>query len=77
MGDRWHAEVDRSVCVGSGVCVNHAGDAFHLDSARQSRPTTEHRDAGEHVLAAAEGCPVEAITLTLAGSGEVAFPPED
>ncbi|RBL79716.1 ferredoxin, partial [Streptomyces cavourensis] len=35
------------------------------------------RDAGEQVLAAAEGCPVEAITLTLADSGEVVFPPEE
>ncbi|MFH9132648.1 MULTISPECIES: ferredoxin [unclassified Streptomyces] len=77
MGDRWHVEVDRSVCIGSGMCVNHAGDAFHLDSARQSHPTAEDRDAGEEVLAAAEGCPVEAITLTLAGSGEVVFPPEE
>ncbi|MBW3707679.1 hypothetical protein DTB58_27745, partial [Streptomyces griseus] len=50
MGDRWHVEVDRSVCIGSGMCVNHAGDAFHLDSARQSRPTDEDCDAGEHVL---------------------------
>ncbi|MFE5998851.1 hypothetical protein ACFQ6C_18560 [Streptomyces sp. NPDC056454] len=28
-------------------------------------------------IAAAEGCPVRAITLTLAGSGEVVFPPEE
>ncbi|NEE57490.1 ferredoxin, partial [Streptomyces sp. SID8455] len=26
MGDRWHVEVDRSVCIGSGMCVNHAPD---------------------------------------------------
>lgn len=38
MGDRWHVEVDRSVCIGSGMCVNHAPDAFHLDTARQSHP---------------------------------------
>lgn len=77
MGDRWHVEVDRSVCIGSGMCVNHAPEGFQLDSARQSRPTEEDCDAGEHVLAAAEGCPVEAITLTLVGSGEVVFPPEE
>ncbi|MFJ9635189.1 ferredoxin [Streptomyces sp. NPDC101178] len=77
MGDRWHVEVDRSLCIGSGMCVNHAPDAFHLDTARQSHPREEDRDAGEQVLAAAEGCPVEAITLTLVGSGEVVFPPEE
>lgn len=70
-------EVDRSVCIGSGMCVNHAPDGFRLDSARQSHPDVPETDANEQVLTAAEGCPVEAITLTLLGSGEVVFPPED
>jgi ferredoxin len=77
VGDRWHVEVDRGVCIGSGMCVNHAPAAFRLDTARQSRPVEADVDAGEAVLAAAEGCPVEAITLALADSGEVVFPPED
>ncbi|WP_338696055.1 ferredoxin [Streptomyces sp. Q6] len=77
MGDRWHVEVDRSVCIGSGMCVNHAPGSFRLDTARQSRPTEPDVDANEQVLAAAEGCPVEAITLALADTGEVVFPPED
>ena len=44
---------------------------------RQSHPDVPETDANEQVLAAAEGCPVEAITLTLLDSGEVVFPPED
>ncbi|MBM7167355.1 ferredoxin [Streptomyces sp. G44] len=77
MGDRWHVEVDRSVCIGSGMCVSTAPGAFTLDIARQSRPAEPERDADERVLEAAECCPVEAITLTLAGSGEAVFPPEE
>jgi ferredoxin len=77
MGDRWRIEVDRSVCIGSGMCVGHAPDAFDLDSARQSHARATTADAGEKLLAAAENCPVEAITLTLADSGETVFPPED
>ncbi|MCX4551394.1 ferredoxin [Streptomyces sp. NBC_01387] len=77
MGDRWHVEVDRSVCIGSGMCVNHAPDGFALDSARQSHPRSPDTDAHEKVLAAAEGCPVEAITITLLGSGEAVFPPDE
>ncbi|QEV17863.1 ferredoxin [Streptomyces alboniger] len=77
MGDRWHVEVDRSVCIGSGMCVVTAPGGFALDAARQSHPTTPERDADEQILEAAEGCPVEAITITLADSGEVVFPPED
>ncbi|MFI9624502.1 ferredoxin [Streptomyces sp. NPDC052042] len=77
MGDRWAVEVDRGVCIGSGMCVSYAPDAFALDSARQSRPAASETDADEHVLAAAEGCPVEAIMITLAGSGEAVFPPDE
>lgn len=77
MGDRWHVEVDRAVCIGSGMCVNHAPDGFRLDSARQSHPREGELDANERVLAAAEGCPVEAISITLLDGGETVFPPEE
>ncbi|GGT26815.1 ferredoxin [Streptomyces purpureus] len=77
MGDRWHVEVDRSVCIGSAMCLNHAPDGFTLDTARQSHPRHPDSDANEKVLAAAEGCPVEAITITLLDSGEPVFPPEE
>ncbi|MFF9397480.1 ferredoxin [Streptomyces sp. NPDC014744] len=77
MGDRWAVEVDRGLCIGSGMCVNHAPDGFALDTTRQSRPAAPETDADERVLAAAEGCPVEAIMITLADSGEVVFPPEE
>jgi ferredoxin len=77
MGDRWRVEVDRSVCIGSAMCVHHAPEGFALDPARQSHPVAPETDANEKVLTAAEGCPVEAITITLLGSGELVFPPED
>lgn len=77
MGDRWHIEVDRDICIGSGMCVNNAPGDFRLDTARQAHPEASEADPSEKVLGAAEGCPVEAISITLAGSGEVVFPPED
>ncbi|MFE0642293.1 ferredoxin [Streptomyces sp. NPDC058877] len=76
MGDRWHVEVDRSVCIGSGMCVHHAPEGFRLDPARQSHPRAVETDAGERLLAAAEGCPVEAILITLADGGDPVFPVE-
>jgi ferredoxin len=77
MGDRWHVEVDRSLCIGSAQCVGHAPHGFRLDTARQSHPVPADTDATEAVLEAAETCPVEAITITLLGSGEAVFPPEE
>lgn len=77
MGDRWRVEVDRSVCIGSAQCVHHAPDGFRLDTGRQSRPADPETDADERILAAAESCPVEAIVITMPGSGEPVFPPEE
>ncbi|MDH6215326.1 ferredoxin [Streptomyces pseudovenezuelae] len=77
MGDRWEVEVDRSICIGSAQCVNRATGAFHLDSAMQSHPVEPETDANERILEAAESCPVEAIVITLLGSGEPVFPPEE
>ncbi|MEV0171177.1 ferredoxin [Streptomyces sp. NPDC050803] len=77
MGDRWHVEVDRSVCIGSAQCVHHAPDGFRLDTGRQSHPVEAETDANERILAAAENCPVEAIVISLLGSGEPVFPPEE
>ncbi|MCX5047818.1 MULTISPECIES: ferredoxin [unclassified Streptomyces] len=77
MGDRWHVEVDRSVCIGSAQCVHRAAGAFRLDSAMQSHPVEPETDANERILEAAENCPVEAIVITLLGSGEPVFPPEE
>ncbi|MCQ4082129.1 ferredoxin [Streptomyces sp. RB6PN25] len=77
MGDRWHIDVDRSLCIGSGMCVSTAPGGFCLDAARQSHSVEAEADAGEPLLLAAEGCPVEAITITVVGSGEPVFPPEE
>ncbi|MCD9872698.1 ferredoxin [Streptomyces guryensis] len=76
-GDRWQVEVDRSVCIGSAQCVHRATGAFRLDSAMQSHPVEPETDADERILQAAENCPVEAIVITLLGSGEPVFPPEE
>ncbi|GAA2253180.1 hypothetical protein GCM10010232_47330 [Streptomyces amakusaensis] len=77
MGDRWHIEVDRSLCIGSGMCAGAAPDGFRLDGARQAHPVGAEAEASEAVLDAAENCPVEAIAITLVGSGRPVFPPED
>lgn len=77
MGDRWHVEVDRGLCFGSGLCVGSAPEAFQLDSARQSQPRATERDPSETVLGAAESCPAEAILITLSDTGDAVFPPDD
>ena len=57
--------------------MHTAPDGFRLDAARQSHPGDPETDANEKILAAAENCPVEAIMISLLGSGEPVFPPEE
>ncbi|WKK22189.1 ferredoxin [Streptomyces olivoreticuli] len=73
--DRWRVTVDRTVCVGSGLCAATAPDAFRLDATRRSHPVEEETTASEAVLEAAESCPVEAITIR--GAEGAVFPPEE
>ncbi|MGW0702365.1 ferredoxin [Streptomyces sp. NPDC002867] len=77
MGERWQVDVDREVCIGSAMCVAALPEGFRLDSARQSHPVEHETPASEELMGAAENCPVEAISLRLAGTGEAVFPPED
>ncbi|MYT30791.1 MULTISPECIES: ferredoxin [unclassified Streptomyces] len=75
--ERWRVAVDRGVCIGSGLCAGTAPERFRLDAARQSHPVEPETEPADTVLAAAESCPVEAITITTADSGEPVFPPEE
>lgn len=73
---RWRVTVDRTRCVGSGLCAGVAPGAFWLDERRRSRPVGEWTAPSEAVLEAAEGCPVEAIAIW-GPAGEMVFPPPE
>jgi ferredoxin len=77
MDGRWLVEVDHGVCIGSGMCVAAAPDAFELKGAHQSCPRQAEMDAEPSILDAAESCPTEAIKLTDVETGAVVFPTED
>jgi ferredoxin len=70
MTPRWKVSVDPQVCMSSGSCVGTAPGRFAFDAQQRSRPVEEVIDADESVRDAAASCPVEAITLTHADTGE-------
>ncbi len=70
MTERWKAAVDRSLCISSGMCVGTAPGRFALDDDQHSYPVRELIDADEAVRDAAASCPVEAISLVRADTGE-------
>jgi ferredoxin len=58
----WRIGVDRDQCIGSGVCAGTAPAHFRLEAGR-SLPVEELAGPAEEIMAAAESCPVEAITV--------------
>jgi ferredoxin len=59
--NRIHVEVDRSLCIGSGDCVDTAPDVFQLDDEDKAVVVDPDGASADIVLEAAGNCPVTAI----------------
>ena len=59
--NRIHVEVDRSLCIGSGDCVDTAPDVFQLDAEDKAVVVDPDGAPVDEVLEAAGNCPVTAI----------------
>jgi ferredoxin len=62
--------IDRTRCVGSGLCAATAPDDFELDAEAKSRPRRAVSPGYPELLDAAEMCPAEAISVVSARTGE-------
>lgn len=58
------------------MCMAGAPDDFALGSGSQSTPRAAVMTASDMIMAAAESCPVEAIGVMSATTGEPLFPPD-
>jgi ferredoxin len=76
MTARWSVRVDPALCTGSGVCAGVAPHLFALDTGNIARAAAAELDAQDTLLSAAECCPMQAITLEDARTGEVVHPDE-
>ena len=74
MGAKFRVTVDHELCVGNAMCSHIAGQVFRLNAARQSEVIDPEGGPGEVALTAAEACPVSAITVVDAETGERLFP---
>jgi ferredoxin len=59
--NRIRIEVDRSLCIGSGDCVDTAPDVFQLDDDDKATVVDPDGASVDDVLEAAQNCPVTAI----------------
>jgi ferredoxin len=66
--------VDHNRCVGNAMCAHIAPKVFSLNDNRQSEAVNPGGDTVEKILEAAENCPVSAIFVEDAETGEQLFP---
>ena len=74
MSEKLRATVNPDLCVGNGMCVIVAPGVFQLNEARKSAVMQQEADGGQPVLEAAGACPVGAISVVDAETGEQLFP---
>ena len=66
--------VDHNVCVGNAMYESIAPQVLQLNVNRQSDAVNPAGDSAEKILEAAESCPVSAIFVEDAETGERLFP---
>jgi ferredoxin len=74
MARKVRVTVDHNVCVGNAMCETIAPNVFALNENRQSEAVNPEWDTVEKILDAAENCPVSAIIVEDAETGERLFP---
>ena len=67
-------EIDRELCYGFGDCVSSAPGVFELDEDEKAVVIDPNGGAREDLEDAASNCPVMAITIREASTGEQVFP---
>jgi len=67
-------KVLRDTCIGAATCVAISPDVFELDSNMKAVVKDGANDTKENIINAAQGCPVKAIVITDANTGEQIWP---
>jgi ferredoxin len=71
---KYRIVIRREDCIGDKQCTDEAPDTFELDEERKSFVVDLEGDPPESILAAARGCPMEAIELWDLDSGRKIWP---
>ncbi|MEU1980999.1 ferredoxin [Nocardia sp. NPDC019395] len=60
----WTVEVDRTACLGCGVCVSYAPKSFEQDDEGQAVFLDPPADPEPDIRMAVDGCPTGALRLS-------------
>jgi ferredoxin len=67
-------EIDRELCYGFGDCVSTVPNVFELDDEEKAVVIDPNGASRDDLVDAAANCPVTAITIREASTGEQVFP---
>jgi len=67
-------EIDRELCYGFGDCVSSQPAVFQLDDEEKATVVDPNAAGRDDLVEAASNCPVNAITIRDASTGETVFP---
>ncbi len=73
---RYHILIDRDACVSDKLCWDKAPDVFEYDD--EDKPVVKNENTAwpENVLWVAKNCPVQAVRIIDAATGEQVWPPK-
>ncbi len=71
---KYKIEIDRDLCIGDGACVGEAPNTFEMDADNIAKVTNPDGHTPDEILQAAQVCPVDAIKLIDAATGEKVWP---
>ncbi len=74
MARKLRVRVDHLLCVGNQMCETFAPNVFRMNDNRQSEVVNPEGDPEAAILEAAENCPMSAIIVEDAETGEQLFP---
>ena len=66
--------VDRTACAGNAMCMAIAPNTFDIDDLGKASVVDPRGDSPELALEAAANCPVRAISVTDADTGDKLYP---
>jgi len=74
---KYIVEISRDICIGAASCIAIAANTFMLDEGNKVLIIEGEWDDDDIILAAAQSCPVFAITIKDATTGKQIFPEVD
>jgi len=73
-GQPLEVSINQEECIGCSACVSEAPETFDMNDESKAFVKPQPHDEQEFIIAAAEACPIDAITVTNPADGTTLYP---